>query len=205
MAAPPTPPVVSQDPQWVWECLWTAVGEEGEGPAAATLNIPDTVLVNEAGLPVRWVGTSPRGVVVRKRIQASGGGSGKPVSGGGRGGRAPRGLHSVTVAGCRRPRASARVPSRGIVCSACLTWVLWVRAVGAAARPAPWRFESLSCCRPRPPPRGDVIVPCLGLCAHGVCEGRVSPSVRRRFHSCVCVCCGWRGARPRPCGDLLCL
>lgn len=63
-------PPVSQPPHWVWEVLHSAVGD-GEGEPAATacaLNIPDTVLINPSGVPYAWLGTSHRGLVVRKRL-----------------------------------------------------------------------------------------------------------------------------------------
>ncbi len=60
-------PLVPQEPSWLWYTLWHALGDAGKREDSCVLNVPDTVLLDEEGMPDKWLG-SVGGVVVRKRF-----------------------------------------------------------------------------------------------------------------------------------------
>jgi hypothetical protein len=62
-------PLVPQDPSWLWYTVWQALGDGGKPAESFLLNVPDTVLLDEEGMPEKWLGTAG-GVVVRKRFPA---------------------------------------------------------------------------------------------------------------------------------------
>ncbi len=64
-------PLTPQEPEWLWQCLWTALGDEARPGDSFILNIPDTVLLDAQGMPERWLGVARSGAVVRKRFPSN--------------------------------------------------------------------------------------------------------------------------------------
>ncbi len=60
-------PVIPQEPDWLWESIWNAVGDDAAPADSCVLNIPDTVLLSH-GIPSHWLATARSGVVIRKKF-----------------------------------------------------------------------------------------------------------------------------------------